>query len=342
MVIDPRRQTLTPEIKLEILSHLWGQPPAHVSDAEAYIEYYRQQCELIGLHANGRYSSLSSQEDILSVAALVLLKDPPLTRDEILVRAQQMLRPATPEQHGHAVDLVARLLVMMRVGEVGHEFAGGGPASEWPGGECLSGFVRGCFCERPVLRGESVKLEKSFIAHSLGLIAGVDIHWTNNLADHLRLMNDDTVVCVFHHSTFLRSARDSPVFPPGLIEETLQTLALLFPKYDRSTRQWYRDMAWKRGLDASLVENGGPHLHGHGRQIESFRYWHDRLIVLKQVYDESRPKTLSQFWRDRRNGVQWYTFWVAVVVLALTVFFGLVQSIEGALQVYKAFHPPGG
>ncbi len=38
-------------------------------------------------------------------------------------------------------------------------------------------------------------------------------------------------------------------------------------------------------------------------------------MVLKQVYDESTPKTLSQWWHDRRNGVQWYTFWVAIVVL---------------------------
>jgi hypothetical protein len=29
---------------------------------------------------------------------------------------------------------------------------------------------------------------------------------------------------------------------------------------------------------------------------------------------------------------------VAVLVLFFTILFGLVQSIEGALQVYKAFH----
>jgi hypothetical protein len=26
-------------------------------------------------------------------------------------------------------------------------------------------------------------------------------------------------------------------------------------------------------------------------------------------------------------------------VLCLTIFFGVVQSVEGALQVYKAYHP---
>ena len=74
------------------------------------------------------------------------------------------------------------------------------------------------------------------------------------------------------------------------------------------------------------------------RQIEKFKYWHDRIIMLKQAFDESSPSTISEWWHDRRNEVQWYTFWVAILVLCLTIFFGLVQSIEGAMQVYKVFH----
>jgi hypothetical protein len=73
--------------------------------------------------------------------------------------------------------------------------------------------------------------------------------------------------------------------------------------------------------------------------MDNFRYWRERLCILKQVFDEAEPATLSQWWYDRRKGPQWYTFWVAVAVLVLTVFFGFVQSIEGALQVYKAYHP---
>lgn len=62
-------------------------------------------------------------------------------------------------------------------------------------------------------------------------------------------------------------------------------------------------------------------------------------MILKQCYDNTKPKTMNQWWRDRRNGVQWYTFWAAIFILVLTIFFGLVQSIEGGLQVYKAFAP---
>lgn len=61
--------------------------------------------------------------------------------------------------------------------------------------------------------------------------------------------------------------------------------------------------------------------------------------MLKQAYDDATPGALPQWWYDRRDGVTWSTFWIAVVVLVLTVFFGLVQSIEGAIQVYKAYSP---
>ena len=77
-------------------------------------------------------------------------------------------------------------------------------------------------------------------------------------------------------------------------------------------------------------------LDAESRQMENFGYWHDRLVILKEVYDEARPSTLSQWWYDRRNGVQWYTFWVALLVLILTIMFGLIQCIEGAIQAYVA------
>ena len=82
------------------------------------------------------------------------------------------------------------------------------------------------------------------------------------------------------------------------------------------------------------------YLRAEDRQIENFKFWHDRIVILKQFFDEAEPSTLAQWWYDRRRGVQWYTFWVAALILILTIFFGLVQSVEGALQVYKAFNPP--
>jgi hypothetical protein len=73
------------------------------------------------------------------------------------------------------------------------------------------------------------------------------------------------------------------------------------------------------------------------RQIERFIFWRDRLVILKQAYDDATPKTISQWWHDRRNSVQWYTFWVAVLVFVVTTSLGVIQCIEGALQVYMSY-----
>jgi len=83
----------------------------------------------------------------------------------------------------------------------------------------------------------------------------------------------------------------------------------------------------------------GDRMRTADRQAKQFDFWREELLTLKEIFDSPRSSSLTNFWYDRRNKIQWYTFWIAAMVLALTIFFGLVQSIEGALQVYKAYHP---
>jgi hypothetical protein len=83
-----------------------------------------------------------------------------------------------------------------------------------------------------------------------------------------------------------------------------------------------------------------PLLAAKDRQTRKFEFWHDRLVMLKQAFDEADPKTVRQWWLDRRKPVQWFNFWFAVaLVVGLTVLFGTIQSIEGGLQTWKAYHP---
>jgi len=73
--------------------------------------------------------------------------------------------------------------------------------------------------------------------------------------------------------------------------------------------------------------------------MEKFKYWRDRLVILKEVFDEAEPKSLRQWWYGKQKRVQWYNFWLAVLVLVLGTIFAVIQSIQGALQVYKSFYP---
>lgn len=155
------------------------------------------------------------------------------------------------------------------------------------------------------------------------------------------MSDDDTKVHIFHHAAFLECQQHSQIslLPDGVAYETLQTLALLFPIADPETKKWFSKEAATAQLDGQVIHCG--RLRSDRRQIESFKFWRDRLVTLKQVFDEAKPQTISQWWNDGRNGVQWYTFWVAVLVLVLTVVFGFIQSVEGALQVYASFQSIG-
>ncbi|PGH13127.1 hypothetical protein AJ79_03834 [Helicocarpus griseus UAMH5409] len=104
---------------------------------------------------------------------------------------------------------------------------------------------------------------------------------------------------IFDHASFLQCQRHA-IFPEGFIDEILRTLKLVFPKGHKATAKWDGELATTHGLDPSVPECG--YLRANDRHIEHFKYWHDRLVILKQYFDESRPSTLSQWWRDRRNG----------------------------------------
>lgn len=87
-----------------------------------------------------------------------------------------------------------------------------------------------------------------------------------------------------------KNDRDTTFLPKEVIDEALNTLAFLFPKWDSDTRIWYRYEASIQVLDTYMLEIG--HLDADKRRIENFVYWRNRLVVLKQVFDEARPSTL--------------------------------------------------
>lgn len=350
----PTSSTTTPEN----LMYLWSRNASsklnqQEFDPEAYLAYHQKQCSH-ALHDGGRHISARTHRDILEIAED--LKDG-LPKETIRGRLSSKLADPKPANENEildsSIDLTARLVSMMHVGGLRYGFSGRRELV-WSQGS-LKDFVHDYF-NKPVVLGQDVKLEKMFNACNLGRIAGIHIEWTDNLADHLRMIDDrDKTVAIFHHASFLKGQQRytrrypsahirryranliSALFPPGLMEETLRTLALFFPQFDKDITKWFKKLPYSPHIDSEVVKCG--QLKADNRQIESFKFWHDRLLILKQVFDQSRPSTLAQWWCDRRNGVQWYTFWVAILVLFLTIFFGMVQSIEGALQIYKAYHP---
>ncbi|XPS80193.1 hypothetical protein M3J09_012154 [Ascochyta lentis] len=303
-------------------------------DWECYFKYYDRQCQT-ALVDRGRLVMAKTHQDILNlIHRFESGFSRESIREELRLKITAPGRPNEDEILDGAVDLAARLYTMVNVA-VDTRMISEQTRLKWTAGS-LKEALQVHFKEPQILGHFGLRLDPMFTGCNLERIAGIRIVPTDNLADHLRMMDRDGTIAVFHNVSFLRR-HVSTVLPDELVAETLQTLSLLFPSNDQQTQRWLKKRTNSLGLDKAL-SLCAP-LKPQDRQFERFTFWYDRLVILKQAFDQSRPSTISQWWHDRRNGVQWYTFWVAMTVLFLTIFFGLVQSIEGALQVYKAFHP---
>lgn len=75
------------------------------------------------------------------------------------------------------------------------------------------------------------------------------------------------------------------------------------------------------------------------RDIRNFHYWHDRIVVLKQVFDEAPgTNSLAQLWHDRRNSRQWYTFWSVLLFGLLAVSLGFAEVVLASIQLRNFNH----
>lgn len=66
------------------------------------------------------------------------------------------------------------------------------------------------------------------------------------------------------------------------------------------------------------------------RHLTDFFYWRDRIAEFHTV-SQSYPTNWRLMWRDRRNPLQWHTFWFAVAVLVFTVVFWIITSVTACL-----------
>jgi len=309
--------------------------------ASSYAGYITTRCREF-LTDGGRHTNARTYNDVLILADAIrsgkskaVISATPLISTYDADGAPGQGRACCPTET--SIDLCASLLTMVDIGRPPLAFSGRGPLL-WTSGP-LREFLGSYFHQPKDLVPDNQQIGKIFNAVNLHRLAGMKIQWSSNLANHLRLADDEKTVFIFHHAAFLKTQKrvaHQTLLPAGVAEETLRTLSLLFPQNDTKTKGW---MSSQDEIDPELCRCGA--LRAHDRRFDKFAVWHDRLVILKQVFDEARPETIPQWWRDRRDRVQWYTFWVAIWVLGLTIFFGLTQSVEGAIQIYATYNVAG-
>lgn len=172
-------------------------------DHTAYFRYYEAQC---GSLTRGKVSLRNQDQDYLLKIIGYLQKSDAKYQSIVdsLLRDypqldQSLIRPS--------ISTAARLWSMLHIGQEEQAATPGQKPIEWEDGT-LKECIQQCF-EPDSDVSDPVKLPKTFNAMALAEIGNIQIVWTNNLADHLLMRNDDTKVTIFHHADFLRRHREA-------------------------------------------------------------------------------------------------------------------------------------
>ena len=119
------------------------------------------------------------------------------------------------------------------------------------------------------------------------------------------------------------------ILPTSLVRETLLSLSILFPNWDLRTERFLRNSQNTQLYDYPFEYPCHAHLN-------EFWHWRDRLARIHHEFQSPGPGW-RQLWSDRRNPLQWYTFWFAVAILILTLIFGIATTVLTFLQTLYTY-----
>jgi hypothetical protein len=122
------------------------------------------------------------------------------------------------------------------------------------------------------------------------------------------------------------------LYPEGVLEETQETLELLFPTMNLKDSKRTRRLRDRDNVDIEAARDLPA-----ATALSHYKHWGERLAIIQQAYDNARPKKYRQWWFDRRNRVEWATLLVAVIIFFMTLVFGVISSVTGIMQVYASF-----
>ena len=324
---------LEPKAQYFVKNAFWPNSKASIVEYESYFRYFRWTISILtwpddipieeyfAIQTYGdlarfvEYMRLNQDEDRLKIAEII-------QEDFKHSRLGQILR---------SMDLAARLWLTIHMRS--KDFPVGPHLSDitetpWRDESSLKKVIQGCFPPFLTLRND-IRIERDFTAQSLQKLCRVRTRWTANLKDHLSYDSATATLHVYPHKVLLISQLEScDILPEAFVLETIRTLDLLFPFGEAGTQK-YLDRGGQFFYRASSRDQPRP------TNLSEFHYWHSRLAELHDVFHQA-PKSIPQIWHDRRNPVQWWTFWLAVIIAVLTIMFGILASYTGFKQVMLA------
>jgi hypothetical protein len=316
--------------------------------AEALLQHCQRQLESSQPSRYARRSSdsheIKTYDDLLECLEEVR-RDDAADRVTITQRLQAEFPKASTDEIERILGLCFRLgfFLDVRCGEKGRKLltslkSFGIPwAPEVPLRQVLGGaFPK----SRWKLNANESRLHPQFTAAFMVKVCSLKIDWTDNLADHLCLDRQNNTLLVFPYKACLAAilsntdwkAREahkpaqgqdlSVSLPRAVLHETILSLNLLFPHWDHASNEFLE--AHKQNFHRHEPYDGPKTLN-----LMEFDHWRDRLLELSDVVFTSPPASIRQLFMDRRNPQQFWTFWIAIIILFLTV-------VSTVASVYQA------
>jgi hypothetical protein len=208
----------TPEIRYALINNLWQYDIAigngnSIPDYrfDSFFEYYEQQC-IPALHDGRKQMLIQTHQDLVDIVQE--LRDEQALRSSIHEKLQPRLSAlGTLDEHEllcDAINLAARIWLMTFVGAFRNVAGPSQRALQWEQNESLASLLSREFSDQAQIT-ESAKLERLFVAQNIEQIGGIKIKWTSNLADHLRLIDDDKRVAIFIMLCSSKPRRQGPL-----------------------------------------------------------------------------------------------------------------------------------
>ncbi|KAI1764172.1 hypothetical protein GGR53DRAFT_530804 [Hypoxylon sp. FL1150] len=195
----------------------------------------------------------------------------------------------------------------------------------------------------------------------------MNIVWTDILGAHLDIDTStntlflfrQAAVCLLNTSeptgrqTFLRSCVIDGMMEEcqlrGLMYEILLSLYVLYGQSPKSRQRFdedeafggipqpHRDSLLQRLCRGLWISNELQSRHKRVYILHTdFPMLGAKLQFLSEHTRLQEPRSLMQLWRDKRNTLQWWTFWAVVIFGVITVVLAAMQTVLAGLQVYYA------
>ena len=148
-----------------------------------------KECRVAIQSGKGQHATVRSHTDIQAVAEMLSEYNTKSAMKENLRHSLSHQR--TPEETNNMLEgsimLVARLLTMIDIGPLPYKHTNQHSLAWQDENLPLGDLLELPFQESFTNAQEDLMFEEDFTAYDLQRYAGVEIAWTNNLADHLRL-----------------------------------------------------------------------------------------------------------------------------------------------------------